>query len=222
MKAKRKQSEKSSPTPDISYIVSAYNRPLMLPACLWSLAQQTHRSFEVIVTDNSTDRGIAKHQERTVDQINASGLLGNPAPRFVYVNTSQKIKISDCYRSALYAVENHARGNWYCFPCDDTYLVPEFGERMLAAAYSRNADFLYCKYCVVGADASSYSGYRVWTMTPGRTIKTSLFVRASVFQGFPGIADSAAPVLADWAYSSRMRERNIRTATVDEVLVVHN
>ncbi len=222
MQNKRKQSAPSSPTPDITYIVSAYNRPLMLPACLWSLAQQTHRNFEVIVTDNSTDRRVAKAQENTVNQINESGLLGNPAPRFVYVNTSKKITISDCYRSALYGIEHHARGSWYSFPCDDTYLVPEYGERMLGAVFSNNWDFAYVKYCVVGADASSWSGYRVWKMGLGRTIKTSLFVRASVFQGFPGIADSAAPVLADWAYSSKMRERNIRMGAVDEVLVVHN
>ena len=216
------KSKPSLPTPDISYIVSAYHRPLMLPACLWSLAQQTHRNFEVIVTDNSTDkRSIAAHK-KFVEQINECGLLGNPAPQFVYVHTAPKLKISDCYRSALYEIEHHARGQWYSFPCDDTYLVPEYGERMLSAAYSERADFLYCKYCVVGADASSWSGYRVWKMGPGRTIKTSLFVRSSVFQGFPGIGDTASPVLADWAYSASMRDRKVRTATVDEVLVVHN
>lgn len=41
--------------PRLSYIVSVCNATLYLPCLLWSLRAQTHKDFEVIVTDNSTE-----------------------------------------------------------------------------------------------------------------------------------------------------------------------
>lgn len=203
---------KSSSQPDITYIVSAYNRPLLLPVCLWSLASQTHRNIEVIVTDNASDDGIAKAHREETERI---GVLSGISFKYI------RPRASDCYRSAHKGVEI-ARGTWLCFPCDDTYYVPEFGQRMLSAAYSNFWDFLYCGKAVVGADASSWSGYHVWNMAPGRTIKSVLFVRASLFHGFPGLPKGSAPVGADWYFSADMQRRGVRMGSVDEVLVVHN
>ena len=47
---------------DISYIVSCYDRPGDLIVCLGSLLRQTHRSFEVIVTDNGAPEFFKEHQ----------------------------------------------------------------------------------------------------------------------------------------------------------------
>src|SRR6185369_4554868 len=55
---------------EITYVVSAFNRPLMLPVALWSIARQTHRDFECIVADNAEDERIAKLHKIAVDQVN--------------------------------------------------------------------------------------------------------------------------------------------------------
>lgn len=200
-------------SPDISYIVSAYNRPLQLRTCLASIAAQTHQRFEVIVTDNAIDNGIAKAQKEMIAQFDK---------RFRYVRTTRKIEVSDCYYSAEYAVKNMASGTWYGFPCDDTYYMPEFGSRMLAAAYKNSWDFVYARSVVVGPEAAGGSGYRLWTQTVGHTVKTCFLIRASVFPGFGGKPDVPVPVAADYFFGTQMVENGISMGAVDEVLLVHN
>lgn len=208
------------PAPDISYIVSAYNRPWMLPVCLWSLAGQLHKNFEVIVADNADNEHIARQHETAVNQVRAF----DPGfhKRFHYKRTGKLIKVNDCWNAAEWVIKNMARGAWYAFPCDDSYYVPEFGQRMLGAAYSNNWDFVICGNMVVGPDASGGSGYRVWRMSIGRTIKTSFMVKASLFRGFEGKPDIPSPVAVDYFFGHRIRERGISYGWVDEVMVVHN
>ncbi len=212
MKNKRMQSARSSPAPDITYVVSAYSRPVMLPVILWAIKGQTHQNFECFVTDNSTTPAVSKQHEDAVKSLHD--------PRFAYIPTAKKIKVNECYHSAEYALKG-ARGGWYCFPCDDTYLVPEFGARMLAKGISEGLDFVYCEDVVVGPDASGGSGYRVWTQSIGRTVKTSFIVRASSFPGFskPNIP---SPVAADYFFGHSMRQSGKRIGSVRETMVVHN
>ncbi len=216
MKHKKKQSVNSSPVlppaPDISYIVSCYNRPVMLPVILWALKGQTHFRFECIVTDNASDEGIAKLHKKAVDDLNDS--------RFRYVRTYKKIPVEDCYWAAEYALKQ-ARGSWYCFPCDDTYLVPEFGARMLEKGMRDCLDMVFCEDVVVGTDASGQSGYRVWKQYVSHTLKTSFIVRASSFPGFtkPGIP---SPVAVDYFFSHLMNQSGKRIGSVREVMCVHN
>lgn len=207
------KSKKFSPTPDISYIVSAYNRPALLPGCLHSLAVQTHRNFEVIVTDNASDNRISEMHKKMVASMQDS--------RFSYKRTAGLIDVSTCYHSAEWAIRNKASGIWYCFPCDDSYYAPEFGQRMLGAAYRNQWDFVVCKQVVVGPEASGGSGYRVWDMAIGKTIKTSFMVKASVFPGFTlPVVESAAG--CDYQFGFDLVKSGVRWGHVDEVMIVHN
>lgn len=203
--------------PDITYIVSAFNRPVMLPVILWALAGQKHRNFEVIVTDNATDDETSAKHRAAVQCVQ-----GNvPEIPFRYVRTAKKIHVADCYHSAEYAIKTYARGQWYCFPCDDTYLAPDFGQKMLKAAYSHGWQFVYTKSVVVGSEASGGSGPQIWTMQVGRTVKTSFIVKASIFPGFVRTG-TPAPVEADYFLGSVLRSKGIPMGSVDEIMVVHN
>jgi hypothetical protein len=92
---------------------------------------------------------------------------------------------------------------------------------MLAKGISEGLDFVYCEDVVVGPDASGGSGYRVWTQSIGRTVKTSFIVRASSFPGFskPNIP---TPVAADYFFGHSMRQSGKRIGSVRETMVVHN
>lgn len=189
----------------------------MLPVILWALAGQRHRGFEVIVTDNATNDHIAADHRSSVQCV--QGRIKDV--RFKYVRTAYKIDVADCYHSAEYAIKHHAKGTWYCFPCDDTYLVPDFGQKMLKAAYANGWDFVYTKRVIVGSEASGGAGPQMWEMQLGRTVKTSFIVRATAFPGFvkTGVP---APVEADYYLGTNMNQRGARIGSVDEVMVVHN
>lgn len=213
---KPKLEVKPIPVPDVTYIVSAYNRPLMLPVCLWSIRGQTHQNFELIVTDNAIDNGIAAQHEAAVKAMHD--------PRFRYVRTADKIKVSDCYYAAEWAIANMARGTWLCFPCDDTYLMPEFASRLLAAAFQHGWEFVYCKQVVVGPVASGGAGYYLWNMDLVRmmTLKTSFLIRTTSFPGFAAKPNESLPAAADYYLGMQMQARGAKIGSVDQIMVVHN
>ncbi len=215
----RSKSAKYLKTPEITYIVSAFNRPVMLPVCLWSIKGQTHQDFECIVTDNADHEPTAKQQERMVKSMDD--------PRFRYVRTAKKTKVSDCYWSAEWANEHMAAGRWLCFPCDDTYYVPEFAQRMLVAAAKENADYVFVKHVICGPEAlgGPDTAYAQWTQRLHRTAKTSFIVKRGVFNGvggFQGKMDRPGTVNADYFFSSQMVAAGKKIARVDECLLVHN
>ena len=219
MNAKKKQSANSSHPPEVTYIVSAFNRPFMLPVALWSIKGQSHQDFECIVTDNADNLEIAKIQEKIVKSMDD--------PRFRYVRTAKKTKVSDCYWSAEWAVKHMATGRWLCFPCDDTYLVPEFDQRMLVAAARENADYVFVKNIVASPEAlgGPETGYAVWSQRLHRTAKTSFIVKRHIFDevgGFQGKMDRPGTVNADYFFSSQMVKAGKRISRVDECLLVHN
>jgi GT2 family glycosyltransferase len=219
VKRKKKPSVNSSHQPEITYIVSAFNRPTMLPVCLWSIKGQSHSDFECIVTDNADHDPTAKTQEAMVKA------MGDP--RFRYIRTAKKTKVSDCYWSAEWANQHMASGRWLCFPCDDTYLVPEFAQRMLVTAAKENADYVFVKHIVASPEAlgGPDTGYAVWSQRLHRTAKTSFIVKRRVFDevgGFQGKMDRAGTVNADYFFSSQMVKAGKKIAMVSECLVVHN
>jgi len=188
----------------------------MLPVCLWSIKGQTHQQFECIVTDNTTDENTSIQHRKVIAQLEDA--------RFRYIRTAGKIPVSDCYWAAEYALKQ-ARGSWYCFPCDDTYLVPGFAAQLLSAAYKRSLDFVYSKNVIVGPVASGGDGYHVWDMDYERlmTIKTSFIVRASKFPGFAAKPDKVAcAVGADSYLSAQMQQMGARIGGVDQIMVAHN
>lgn len=205
--------------PDITYIVSAFNRPAMLPVALWSIKGQSHQDFECIVADNADYEPTAQSHKRMVEQLSDS--------RFTYARTAGKTRVSDCYWAAEYIVRTYECGRWLCFPCDDTYLMPEFGQRMLLQAFKTGAQFVYCEHIIAGPEALGGPGtaYAVWTQRLHRTAKTSFIVKRAVFEkvgGFQGKMDRASTVNADYFFSTQMAQAGVKIASVSDVMVVHN
>jgi len=199
--------------PEISFIVSAYDRPNRLRTGLAALADQSHADFEVLVTDNARDDKLALAHSELVRALNDR--------RFRYYRTFGETKICDCYWSAEWGAQR-ARGRWLAFPCDDTYYPPEYAARMLAAAYTGNAEFVICGKAVVGPEACGNCGYHVWDMAPGRATKTTFMILAAKFEGFAGkpVVEGAAGAV-DYSFSAETARR-LRTVLVPDLLLVHN
>lgn len=164
-------------TPDISYIVSCFNRPVILPACLWSLYAQSHGDFEVIVTDNSPNDKMAQRIRQIV--------LDMKDARFRYLRTAGKIEVSDCYWSAEYGMKR-TTGRWLCFPCDDCYYPPEWGQRMLTTAYRQLLDLVLCESLVAGPEPCGSDRYmKIDLGTPGFPgYKPSFIIKREKFAGW--------------------------------------
>jgi glycosyltransferase involved in cell wall biosynthesis len=198
--------------PKVSYIVSCYDRPRLLPICLHSLLVQSDDSLEIIVTDNSTDANIAKTHKAIV-----SGLKD---ARVRYISTAGKTKISDCYWSAEYGARQ-AKGEWLCFPCDDCYYVPEFQERMLDVAKMYAWDLVLCD----AVYRYNVKRYAVLNMKPSMNIasKSSFLVSRKVFPGFRAKPQgNASPCAADAALIGDLVRAGVSSGTVQDVMVVHN
>ena len=209
--------------PDISYIVSAFCRPLMLPVCLWSIAGQTHQEFECIVADNAVEPGVIAAHKLAVQQI--QDFDPRFKDRFRYIDTTKKTSVSECYWTAQWVAENEARGTWLCFPCDDVYLVPYFGTYMLETAYRDRLDLVLSEGVVVGPDVWPPNRYNVLKQSIGRSIKSGFIVRASVFPGFACVADAkgnAMPIGSDLHLTRVMSWAGRRIGTASGVMVVHN
>ena len=163
--------------PEISYIVSLYNWPKLLPVCLWSLKTQSHEDFEVIVTDNTPDNKASESHRAVVASLHDA--------RFRYVRSCGKTKVNDCYWSGEYGMKQ-AHGKWLCFPCEDCYYPPKWAERMLAVA--DGLELILCENNITDFGPNGVERYiplRFGTQNyPG--CKTSFLVRSCKFMGWIG------------------------------------
>ena len=198
---------KSDAAVSISYILSAYHRPDELACVLYSLKLQTQSDFEVIVTDNSTDPGIAARNRSVIYDLQDA--------RFHYYNP----RTIDCYTSAEWAIPM-ARGEFLCFPSDDSYYMPLFGEVLLKAARNNNLDLAYCNMII---DPRYFGMY--WMLDVVAQLncidKTGFILRKSKFTRFPG-ALSTRFVDTDGRLISELVRQGIRHGKVKDILVVHN
>lgn len=198
--------------PDLTYIVSAFNRPELLPICLHSLATQTHHNAEIIVADNAPAASFAANRHKEIVEALSD-------PRMRYINTASKKAGTDCYEASEWVIKNAAKGMWLAFPCDDCYYVPDFGQRMLTEAYSRNLDMVYCNE-LIGPDAAGGGAYHVWDVQPKRIPKTAFIIRASAFPGWCERPKSAVPVGCDFVLGQQMQ--GPRQGKLNECLLAHN
>ncbi len=201
--------------PDLTYIVSAFDGPADLRTCIASLACQTHRNFEVIVTDNTEDVKMSRKQARIVAQI------AKDLPAVRYIRTVRKIVSSDCYFSGEWAARNVARGAFLCFPCDDCYYVPRFGQKMLGAAFGNAWDFVEC----VGLAGPDMTGLETYGPLSGHVIKSSFIIRAETFKKmgyWSGKHPRSLPIGADQMLGNQVKENGVKAGKLDEILAVHN
>jgi hypothetical protein len=190
----------------ISYIVSTYHRPDLLPCVLHSLKVQTSRDFEVLVTDNSTDPNLIMQNKAIVDSLDDS--------RFHYFN----VQLPECYSSAEWGV-SRSMGEFVCFPSDDGYYVPRFGELMLKAARQHQLELVYCNMVY---DPRYFGVYWVLDVEAKHTKidKTGFLLRRDRFINFPGKINGACD--ADGYLIDELVRQGIRHGKVVDIMVVHN
>jgi glycosyltransferase involved in cell wall biosynthesis len=191
-------------TPDVSYLVSAYNRPDLLMCCLASLKAQTHSALaEIIVADNA----VVEHYAEA--NYNVCRMMG-----VVYIQTTAKT----CYHSAE-MIAGIAQGRYLCFPSDDSYYVPLFQEILVAKADALDWELIYCE--MLYNPRSPLDIHRVLGVQPklNHIDKTGFLVRREVFTGFE--AKDRTPA-ADGEMIEELVRRGVSHGKHHGTLAVHN
>lgn len=191
--------------PGISYVVSCYDRPADLRVCLSSLAAQRYKNHQIIVTDNADDLAMFAQNKEIAQSWGATYLKTNGPT---------------CYHSAEEGAKV-ARGEYLCFPSDDSYYVPFYAWEMLKAARDNDADLVFSDM-VYGR--WPHMKYEHWVTEPrlNRIDKTNFLVRRSVFTGFPQKPDSAIACACDGHMVDELVARGAKVVGVAQPLCVHN
>jgi len=196
--------------PKISFIVSTYAENSSdvenkLLCCLYSLANQSLKEIEVIVTDNSSLMITRDSIRQMVYRLNMQ-----------HVNTV----MSSCYHSAEYGA-GIATGEYLCFPSDDSYYVPTFAETMYKAGKLHNADLVYCD--IVYDSRCGQGRYERQHVLPttGSIDKTGFILKRDKFIGFPTKTEDGR-CNADGEMISILVNSGISHAHIPDVLLVHN
>lgn len=199
--------------PDISFVVSAFDDPVSLAACLWSLAGQNHKNMEILVTDNTESAAISAAHRKVVKQVS------DAAVNIRYEKTAHRIPTSDPYHSAEWGARN-VSGAFVCFPCDDCYYVPQFTQRMIGAAYRNGWKFVECG--VIGGP--EMTGVPVYLPMEWRTIKSNFVVELKTFLelGFAGKSKISAGSAADQYFGYQIRTKGLPWGKLSDIMVVHN
>lgn len=178
----------------------------MLNACVASLAVQDFQT-ETIVCANHHDEGM----------LIACGLVcdGNDVP----MRKTGLQGAVECYDSAN-MVAPTTKGEWLCFPSDDSLYVQGFSEVMVDTANRTRADLVYCD-CIYRQEktAGKWPAYTVLETQPrmGRIDKTCFIVRRELFKGFPPHPKG----WRDGALIEQLVGDDVRHAKAPGVLVVH-
>ncbi len=190
----------------ISFIVSVYDRPEFLNACLASLNVQDG-PYEILVCGNHKDEnmliacGLATMQYDL--KVEPTGLAG----------------CANCYESANMMAQK-AKGDWLCFPSDDSLYVCKFSEIMLATAKQKNADLVYCD-CVYRQDKTigAWPAYQVLNTQPrmGQIDKTCFIVKRELFHGFQPHPKG----WSDGLFIESLVAQGVRHAKAPGVLLTH-
>lgn len=191
----------------ISFIVSVYDRPDYLSACLATLALQDGEK-EIIVCANSGDD----------DMLIACALVCNE-----YGAKMLKTGLAgagQCYESANMVIMGD-RNPWLCFPSDDSLYVQGFSQIMLKTAEREKADLVYCDciYAVGSENNPGWKPYSVLDVQPrmGRIDKTCFILRRELFKGFP----PHPRLWCDGALINQLVKDGVKHAKAPGVLVVH-
>ncbi len=193
----------------VSFIISSYERPEYLLTCLASLSIQTGEK-ELLVTCNSpanSEMGIAN---REVAQRLGARVYHTGAP--------------DSYYAAEMVV-GEAKGEWLCFPSDDSYYVPLFMPYMVVQAVTNQWDFIYCDMLYTSKWTEPVPwAYSVMDVRPVRHYidKTCFLMKRHLFNGFPG-KRGGAPCEADGELAEELVSRGVSHGKAEGgALVVHN
>lgn len=193
----------------ISFVVSAYNNIDALMCCLYSLKCQTVTDWEAIVMHRDpTPRNAAEHRI-TIERLN-----------------DHRIKYQLTVAPGLYEAAEEgaamAKGDWVCFPSDDSYYVPQFIEIVLKTARDTNADLVYADMVY----DSRWNGrcYSVLESLPACNFidKTSFVLKKTWLRPFPSKVPAPERSPSDGLLIDELVKDGIRHAKAPGILLVHN
>lgn len=195
----------------ISFIVSAYDRPKALRACLGTISAQTE-PYEVIVCCNSLQQEQIDAHREICEEFDAK------------LFCTGRMGAQCCYSSAEMVIERgHVHGDWLVFASDDSLYVGRFSEIMLRAARSHQWDLVYCDMDYDSPMPLSDYHYGLLKVTPqlGRIDKTGFMLRRNWFKKFPGKNPSGSYAMCDGKLVDELIEREIPHGHAGGILVVH-
>lgn len=199
------------------FIVSAYDQPLQLAGLLYSLAVQTEKDFEVIVTDNHPDRINEPTCNMFIYWDSILPELFRRKLKLSYMHTN----VGNCYEAANLAA-GQTTADYLCFPSCDGYYVPGFLDHMLIAAHCDDPsnDLIYCD-CIYDPRGHVETYERLTAMPKtGFIDKGGFLVKRSKFTRFPW---EASIKFADGLLvEDLVRRCGATTAKAPGVLWVHN
>lgn len=190
----------------ITCILTSYNRPKMIRQALKSVADQTHKNYELLIFDDSTAFDIM----RVVSEFQFPSLQVH----HTVINAEERRA-----RGRLGVNCNHglylAQGDLVCFLCDDDYYYPNWFEH--AAGYFEKDVNLDKR---VGFGALSYSskpemefpvyGFGIWherpIVAPGNRIDHNQVMHRRFNPPFKWPEDFASTAAPDSVYFSSLAE----------------
>lgn len=194
----------------ISFIVSVYDRPKMLNACLATLDVQDEPG-EIIVCGNHGDE----------DMLIACGLM---ADRYgATFKATGRMGCGQCYESANMAAK-WATGEWLCFPSDDSLYVQGFSKIMLETAQRESADVVYCDLDYrQGSERSNWKPYTILEASPtmGRIDKTGFIIKRELFNEFGGFPQHPRFWSDGQLFNQLVIWKSIKMAKAPGCLAVH-
>ena len=116
--------------PFVSICIPAYKRPDLLRVLLESIAIQTWRDFEVVVTDDSPDDQVAILCEEFSSHIELR-----------YFHHEQALGTPENWNAAI----RHAKGEWIKLMHDDDWFAfPDSLQRLVKLTEEASTDFVFC------------------------------------------------------------------------------
>jgi hypothetical protein len=209
--------------PAVTYIVSAHSRPLALRCVLASLQCQTDPNFEVIVADNYPRSANFQANQQVVKQIQELW-----EERFQYVNTAQYATDPawDCYWSAEWVVNSGlAKGEFLCFPSDDSYYMPVFQETLVNQARLNNWSLVFCDMVYDRRMNGGKYAHFTTDVYSGRIDKMCFLLRRDAWIGFPDKPHGTpAPSDCDGKMIAQITRGTLHVpyGHIEEILCVHN
>ncbi len=190
--------------PDISFLVTANSKPEALAITLTSLNLQKKCSIEILVSNNAT--GQMREDITSICEMCDVTEVQNDEP--------------ECY-SATNMLAKRARGKFLCFPSEEDYYTPIFGQKLLAHARRFKLDLVYCD-CIY--DSRYIGSYEVMRVQPiiGHIDKGGFLLKRQLFHGWPDTPTLPISSLCDGKLIENLRGDGISFGKIPEVLWVHN
>jgi glycosyltransferase involved in cell wall biosynthesis len=214
--------------PEVSLVLSCYDRPDLLPMSLGSIFAQSMKDFNVLVTDNAPSDAIAAKHQAIVDYFASLDKRDGRDPRFLYCRTSWITRVKDDpYWSAEWGV-GHLRqlgrlGRWIGTPCDDTQYFPLHLQTLLTEAARNLWECVTVGTPVIGpaGPTRSSAGYALWDCGMWAS-KTTYLVRSKHWIGFPGKPRNPGPAASDTAMIQELQRRGVPMGQVRQPTMAHN